>query len=107
MSYDKGCYIGQEVIARLHAVAQVKKKLAGLKMASAAVPSARARVLKDGREIGTVRSAGFSPYLKKTLALAYLKRGFEEEGSAVEIEGEGSKIQARVAGLPFLRLLRT
>lgn len=107
VSYDKGCYIGQEVIARLHAIAEVKKKLAGLEIVSGTVPSAGARVMKGGQEIGLVRSASFSPYLKKTLALAYLKRGFEEEGSAVEIEGEGSKIQARVTGLPFLRLLRT
>jgi folate-binding protein YgfZ len=91
----KGCYIGQEVVARLEARgANVNKKLRGLKL-DLPVP-AGSPVMQDGREVGRVTTVGVSPRVGP-IAMAYLHRGANEPGTAVEVDGR----PAVVAALPL------
>jgi folate-binding Fe-S cluster repair protein YgfZ len=91
----KGCYVGQEVIARLEARgANVNKVLRGLKLA---LPVSRdTPVMRDGREVGRVTTAGVSPRLGP-VAMAYVHRSANEPGTTVEVDGR----TAVVAALPL------
>lgn len=101
ISLDKGCYIGQEVIARLNSFAKVNKKLVGLEIDSDHAPVPGAKITVQGKETGWLTSGAFSSALAKTIGLGYLARDFCRPGTAVLIESEG-KVQARVTALPFV-----
>ncbi|MCZ7636472.1 MAG: hypothetical protein M5U12_10870 [Verrucomicrobia bacterium] len=77
ISYRKGCYVGQEVIARLRTYGNLAKRLCGLRLADGltALPVKGDPLLRDGREVGHVTSAAYSPRLEAPLALGYVRRG--------------------------------
>jgi len=92
----KGCYVGQEVIARLEARgAHVNKVLRGLRLQ--APVEAGAVVHAEGKDVGMVTTSGVSPRLG-AIAMAFLHRSRNEVGSTVEVEGQG----AVVAALPLV-----
>ena len=94
-SPTKGCYVGQEVIARLEARGgNVNKLLRGLRLAAPCAAGDRIEAL--GKEVGRVTSAGVSPRLG-AVAMGYLHRSAAEPGAAVEVAG----IAATVARLPL------
>ena len=74
ISYTKGCYVGQETIARLKSVGHVNRTLVFLKSDSESFPPTGTKLVHDGREIGAVTSSGFSPRLGKGIALGYVQR---------------------------------
>jgi hypothetical protein len=57
VSYTKGCYLGQEVMARLHAMGQVRRRLARVRVAAGAVPTVPAPLHAAGKVVGELRSA--------------------------------------------------
>ena len=78
IDYDKGCYIGQEVISRLKSIGHVNRTLTGLVAATAEPLAAGLRLFdpdKPAREIGQLTSAAWSFALDRPVALGYLKRG--------------------------------
>jgi folate-binding protein YgfZ len=83
ISYTKGCYVGQETIARLKSVGHVNRTLVFLRSASADFPKPGAKLRHETREVGGVTSAGFSPRLKAGIALAYLQRTLATEGATL------------------------
>jgi folate-binding protein YgfZ len=92
----KGCYVGQEVIARLEARgANVNKVLRGLRLQAPA--EAGAAVRAEGKDVGVVTTAALSPRLGP-VAMAFVHRSRAEPGSAVEVDGQ----QAVVAALPLV-----
>lgn len=98
VSYTKGCYLGQEVVARIHYRGGVNRVLRGLVFHGAADPLGETLV-HDGREAGVVTSAVRSPALGHLgLAVVHLR---VEPGTRLELEGGGS---ADVVKLPFERL---
>lgn len=78
----------------------VNRTLLGLKLHGEGPVSPGARVLRGGEEVGQVASSVVSPRLGP-IALAYLRRGSQEPGAAVEVEGPDGPHAAEVAGLPF------
>jgi len=60
-------------------------------------------VEKDGKEVGKVTSGTFSPCLKKGIAMAYLKPGYREIGSTLDIITNGRKMKAQVIKPPFVK----
>ena len=82
VSYTKGCYIGQEIIARIKYRGHVAKKLSGI-VFNASVKVAAGAVIKssEGKEIGRVTSATYSYHLGRTIALGYLKYDFCAPGN--------------------------
>lgn len=101
ISMTKGCYVGQEVIIRvLHrGHGRVARRLVGLTLDGAVVPTPGAPVHAQGREIGQVTSAVASPALSSPIALAYLHRDFTEVGTRVTVNGADGVVTA----LPFVR----
>lgn len=100
---DKGCYIGQEVIARLDTYDKVKQRLVGLELAAAELPTEGAGICADGRPVGNITSAVYSPTLARNIALAYVRKAFTEPGTRLLLDGEGdaTSTEATVVDLPF------
>ncbi len=102
ISYTKGCYLGQEVVARLHYRGHVNKKLVGIEIDSQEVPRRGDKLFKDGREVGWITSAVRSLSLGRPIALAYVRREAMAEGTEVAVRGEAFEAKARVARTPFV-----
>jgi folate-binding protein YgfZ len=91
----KGCYVGQEVIARLEARGgNVNKLLRGLRLAAPCAAGDTIRAL--GKDVGRVTTAGISPALG-AIAMGYVHRGAAEPGTPVE----AGAVSATVARLPL------
>lgn len=100
ISYQKGCYIGQEIIARIHFRGHVAKQLTGLILDAKAAPNDELKSL-DGKNAGKVTSVTFSPKLEKFIALAYVRYDYLAEKTELKI-GETT---ATVKHLPFVAQL--
>ena len=98
MSFNKGCYVGQEIVERARSRGQVNWVLMGLVVESETPPAAGEKLSREGREIGEVTSSCVSPSLRKTIALAYLRREVAEPGTKLEFPSGAS---AEVVALPF------
>jgi folate-binding protein YgfZ len=103
VSYTKGCYLGQEVVARIHYRGGVQKGLCGLLLDAGTPESLLAPgtpLLFEGREAGTAGTAVLSPALDRPIGLAILHRRAATPGTHVEIGTVGGPT-AEVAALPF------
>lgn len=94
LSFVKGCYIGQETVARIDALGHVNRSLTGVKFVGQALPQAGAQLGAAGQVIGDVTSVVYSPKLAAPLALAYVRRGYERPGTALEIDGMSAEVVA-------------
>lgn len=101
--YGKGCYIGQEVIARIRTYGQVAKSLRGIKMGPEAqvLPQKGDKIYWGDKEIGYVTSAIASPTLKTNVALSYLRREHNQMGDTVTVRTGDIVQSAVVATVPF------
>lgn len=97
ISYDKGCYIGQEVVAKVKYIGHVNRRFAGLVLAGDAIPEVKTPIRKGGREVGYVTTSLLSPKLGKPVALGFVSRSAYNPGTAVEV-GEQT---ATIVELPF------
>jgi len=102
-SLSKGCYVGQEVVARLTYRGHVNRKIVGFRFPDARIPSPGAEVRVEGRVAGRITSAVVSPGLGHGIALGFLRREHWEPGTVVEVAGPGGWLRAAVAALPFYR----
>ena len=104
VSYTKGCYIGQETVARVKYRGHINRGLSGFVLEGDDVPSAGTPVLAGDKEIGRVTSAVRSLALGKPVALGYVRREHFEPGSAVSLKVSDRLVNARVSALPFVTL---
>ena len=102
VSDTKGCYLGQEIIARLHTYGSVSKKLMGLLIESSEIPATGERIHHNGQEVGWITSACHSPQLQRPIALGYLKRGAYEPGTVVQVVRGEATLAATVMQLPLV-----
>lgn len=100
ISYTKGCYTGQEVVARIHFRGHVNRHLRGLRLGHSEPPPERSVLLSlDGKQIGDVRSSALSPRMG-AIALIMVRREVEMQ-STVVVERESGTTQGQVVPLPF------
>jgi folate-binding protein YgfZ len=102
VSYTKGCYIGQEVVARVKYRGHVNRALTGLRLEGDRVPAPGAAIVVPDKEIGRVTSAVRSLGLDAPIALGYVRREHLEPGSAVGVVVDGATVPARVSPPPFV-----
>jgi aminomethyltransferase len=98
LSFNKGCYVGQEIVERTRSRGHVNWQLTGLVVESEVPPTPGVKLTMEGREIGEVTSSCVSPTLSKTIALAYLRREVAEPRTKLEFP---SGALAEVVALPF------
>ena len=106
--YSKGCYIGQEVVARVKYRGHVNRGLAGLVLDADGVPAPGSGIFAGDKEIGRITSAVRSLALGAPIALGYVRREHWDPGTAVEVRdaaaepgADTARLPARVAALPF------
>ncbi|MCC6167708.1 MAG: aminomethyl transferase family protein [Caldilineaceae bacterium] len=97
---DKGCYTGQEIIARQITYDKVTRTLVGLLAAQPLTPGAE--VMVDGRSLGQITSAAHSPALDAPIALAVIKRPANTPGTQVTVTVTDGSAAAQVVSLPFV-----
>jgi folate-binding protein YgfZ len=111
IDYQKGCYIGQEVISRMKMSGQTNKRLCGLISLNDAPLKAGMKLAapsKEGKEVGWITSATRSERMQKQIALGYVKRGFNSVGTKLEAFVSDSNAQrtdsiaVEVVSLPFV-----
>ncbi len=102
LSFTKGCYRGQEVVARGVSIGQVTRRLLGLRLDADVPPERGNPVYADGVTIGSITSACWSPTLGSVIALALLKADAAGGASLLWVDRDGWTMSARLAALPFV-----
>jgi folate-binding protein YgfZ len=101
--YNKGCYIGQEVINRIHSVGHVNRELRGLRLADdlKELPRRGDKLFHESKEVGHVTSAVKSPSLNGNIALGYVRREANQIGNELTLRTATGESPARIMELPF------
>lgn len=98
ISFTKGCYLGQETVARIDALGHVNQRLVGLRFLESDVPALGTELTREDRIVGSVTSAAFSPKLNAPIVLAMVRREATSPGTRLEsTNGECEVIALPVA----------
>lgn len=103
VSFNKGCYIGQEVIAKMTFRGKPRRHLVGIAVEGDRIPSPRDGLARDGANIGHITSAMWSPSTGKVIAFGYVKRDMNRPGGRLEIKSGEGVLQGEVVEVPFYR----
>ena len=100
--YNKGCYLGQEVINRIHSVGHVNRELRRLQLAAdlPALPQRGDKLFFNGKEVGHVTSAVKSPGMG-SIAIGYVRREANQVGNELTLRTATGEGAVKVVGLPF------
>src|ERR1035437_5683803 len=103
VTYNKGCYIGQEVINRIHSVGHVNRELRGLRLADdlKTLPSRGDKLFHAGKEVGHITSAVKSPLINANIALGYVRREANQIGSELTLQTVDGESPSKIVALPF------
>jgi len=94
ISFKKGCYLGQETVARLDALGHVNRLLTGFKFFTDELPAAGTKILQGDKEVGWVTSATYSPTHNTVFALGYVRRTAAAIGTKLESDGSDVEVIA-------------
>jgi folate-binding protein YgfZ len=102
--FQKGCYLGQETVARIDALGHVNKVLRGLLFPTGPVPPGGTPLEADGKKVGAVTSAADSPGWGAPVALAYVRAAQAAEGNTLHatFPGTATTTTATIVPLPML-----
>ena len=103
VSYTKGCYIGQEVIARIRTYGQVAKALRGLRLADdlKTLSTKGDKLFLGEKEVGYITSAIASPTFKMNIGLGYVRREANKVGTELILRTKDGDSAVKIAELPF------
>ena len=101
--YNKGCYIGQEVINRIHSVGHVNRELRGLRLTAElqSLPARGDKLFHAGKEVGYVTSAVKSPSLDANIALGYVRREANQIHNELALLTAAGESPVKIVRLPF------
>jgi len=94
VSFQKGCYIGQEIVERVRAQGHVNKKLVRVEFDAAEPASPGTRLTAAGAEAGEITSSVYSPAEGKAVGLAIVRTQFSEPGTSLD-SGSGRLLVAK------------
>lgn len=80
INFTKGCYLGQETVARIDALGHVNRTLCGFRFDGQAIPESDLELAAEDKVVGHVTSAAFSPRLNSPLALGFVRRDHNDPG---------------------------
>ena len=103
VSYEKGCYLGQETLARMRHRGHPNRLLVGLTTDAGDPPGAGSELYAQGdadKAVGRVTSVVYSPALQKTLMMGYVRTEAAEPGTDLVLRAEGSETASAVLSLP-------
>jgi folate-binding protein YgfZ len=102
ISYSKGCYIGQEVIARIRTYGQVAKSLRGLKLGGEGKepPLKGTKLFHGDKEVGNITSAVWSPAAEAIIALGYVRREVNQTLTKLAVRTSAGNIPTEIVEQP-------
>jgi len=100
VSFTKGCYLGQELVARIDSRGHVNRHLRGVAITENVLPPEGAALVADGDEVGRLTSVAESLAVRAPIGLALVRREVEP-GAAVDVLWEGGTTRAVIRALPF------
>jgi len=101
VSFTKGCYIGQEIVARMKTHGSVARRMVGLRLMDAPLEMPHDKLLlAEGKAVGRLTSACESPAVGGPIALAYLSAKWATAGRRVQVASD-PPVEAEVVELPF------
>ena len=103
VSYSKGCYVGQEVLNRIHTMGHVNRELRGLRLAKEfpSLPAKGDELLHEGKNVGVVTSAADSPVVGAKIALGFVRRSVGQVGTRLILRTTHGDADAEIVELPF------
>ncbi len=101
VSYNKGCYIGQEVIARIKTYGAPNTALMGLTVEGVVTPPINGTIRLEDKKIGVVKSSIRSVTLDKIIALAYLQKDHRSPDIELEVTIDNKLFKVKTCLLPF------
>lgn len=107
LSSTKGCYLGQEVVARSTQRGHVRRHLVGLRIASKLVPPRGTKIVVSGAEAGWITSSSWGASVAAPIALGYLRVEHEAPGTIVELLVGEERVRATVTELPMPTIVAT
>jgi len=84
ISFTKGCYLGQETVARIDALGHVNQRLVGVRFVGSDTPARGLELTREGRIVGSVTSAAFSSKFGRPMALAMVRREANSPGTRLD-----------------------
>ncbi len=102
VSWDKGPFIGDEVLKR-QMEHGVSKRLVAFELLTKAVPRHGMKLVANGNEIGEIASGNLSPILQKGIGLAYVQPSYTEIGTTFDVEIRSRRVPAQVVKPPFYK----
>lgn len=103
VSFQKGCYLGQEVVERMRSRGSLARRLCGLRMEGDTVPPQKASLIgKEGQPVGRLTSVCRSMALSYVIGMGYVKTASCEDGTPLQVQWpDGQPVDAVVVSLPF------
>ena len=103
ISYNKGCYIGQEVINRIHSIGHVNRELRALRFADdlKSLPTKGDKLFHENKEVGYVTSGVNSSVSGKNIGLGYLRREAAQIGRTISLQTAGQNSLVEIIGVRF------
>jgi aminomethyltransferase len=92
INYEKGCYTGQEIVERVRSRGHVNRRLTELQFSTSVAPSAGTMLLRDGNDVGSVASTGYSPRLGRAIGLGYVRREQSAIGTILDAAGTPAEV---------------
>ena len=102
IDFEKGCYIGQEIVARMKYRGHPNRLLRGIVVESEHLIQQNSRIFNGEKDVGWVTSSTFSPTIGKPIALCYVRMAVTDEGSQIQIESSEGRLDGTVVELPFI-----
>jgi folate-binding protein YgfZ len=105
VSFQKGCYIGQEVINRIHTIGHVNRELRGLNLGASLrmLPAKGDKLFLADKEVGCITSSAWSPAIQSNIALGYVRRGVNQPGTSLILKTAGESVTVQIVELPIAR----
>jgi tRNA-modifying protein YgfZ len=97
ISFTKGCYLGQETVARLDALGHVNRRLMGLMLPGDTAWDSGTEILRDGKVAARITSSAYSPRHPGVIGMGYVRRGWDQPGEILATDGG----QAIVTSFPI------
>jgi folate-binding protein YgfZ len=93
VSFNKGCYTGQEIVERVRSRGHVNRKRVMLKLSTGTPPAAGTKLRASGAEVGFITSSAFSPANGTAIGMGYVRRDQLAPGSVLEFDGGTAEVK--------------
>lgn len=93
ISFSKGCYTGQEIVERVRSRGHVNRRRATLQFSTRVAPAFATRLTAEGKEVGIVTSAAYSPQAGAAIGMGYVRREHGAPGSLLQFEGGSAEVK--------------